>query len=175
MRQLQPARAPALPRRLRLPLATSGPISEPAASRPRGSLTCGIEADSSSRGIQKFSSAGELKDVLLAAFKNIGSVTLSTPPSQSISPQKGLRGRWRWVRCASLQTEPAGDRFHPFLTLIEPDCVFDRLIHTHQPCRVGSPVHFAPWCMRAVHVHHREVQLAQHDGTHDAMKDCVII
>ncbi|KAK1579561.1 uncharacterized protein LY79DRAFT_564100 [Colletotrichum navitas] len=91
------------------------------------SLTCGIEADGSLRGIKEFD-ADALKDVL-ASFGTVGSVTLSTPLSQSISPREGYAsvGAVPGVR---LYKRGEGDRFHPFLTLIELGCVFDGLIYT---------------------------------------------
>ncbi|KAI8295016.1 hypothetical protein K4K59_004837 [Colletotrichum sp. SAR11_240] len=92
------------------------------------SLTCGIEANSSFCGIKEFDVQG-LKD-MLSSFKTIESVTLSTPLSQRIGPQEGYVdiGASSGVR---LYKRGSGDKFHPFLTLIELDCVFDGLIHTH--------------------------------------------
>ncbi|KAF9872918.1 hypothetical protein CkaCkLH20_09428 [Colletotrichum karsti] len=132
-----------------------------------GSRACGIDAESSFRGIRKSSSAGELKDVL-AAFKTIGSVRLSTPLNQSIRPQKGYVDVGAESGVRVYKRGRAGDRFHPFLTLIDPECVFDRLIYTS---RAESVYLFVLPLVCAHHVHHREVRLAHHDGTRDVMKD----
>ncbi|KAK2024425.1 hypothetical protein LX32DRAFT_569896 [Colletotrichum zoysiae] len=111
------------------------------------SVTCGIEADGNLRGIKQFN-ADALRDVL-AAFGTVGSVTLSTPLSQSLSPEEGYVsvGAAPSVR---LYKRGSGDRFHPFLTLIELGCVFDGLIYTSST---------------------EEVRLARNDGHHKIMKD----
>ncbi|KAK2043255.1 hypothetical protein LZ31DRAFT_595780 [Colletotrichum somersetense] len=91
------------------------------------SVTCGIEAGGNLRGIKQFN-ADALKD-LLTAFGTVGSVTLSTPLSQSLSPEEGYMSVGA-VPIVRLYKRGSGDRFHPFLSLIELGCVSDRLIYT---------------------------------------------
>ncbi|KAK1999298.1 hypothetical protein LX36DRAFT_605313 [Colletotrichum falcatum] len=111
------------------------------------SVTAGVEANSGFRGIKQFN-ADEVKDVL-TSFGTVGSVTLSTPLSQSISPREGYVDVGA-VPSVRLYKRGSGDRFHPFLTLIELGCVFDGLIYT-------SPT--------------EEVRLARYDGNHATMED----
>ncbi|KAK1976567.1 hypothetical protein LZ30DRAFT_734284 [Colletotrichum cereale] len=110
-------------------------------------VTYGIETDSSFRGIKKFD-ADALKHVL-ASFRTVGSVTLSTPLSQSMSSREGYVGVGA-VPSVQLYKRGLRDRFHSFMSLIELGCVFDGLMYTSLA---------------------EEVRLALNDGHHEVMKD----
>ncbi|TDZ17560.1 hypothetical protein Cob_v009471 [Colletotrichum orbiculare MAFF 240422] len=98
-------------------------------------------------GVTQFNADGLKR--LLAPFKTFESVTISTPLSRTISPQVGYVdvGDACGVR---LYKRGSGDRFHPFLTMVDPDSVFDGLILTNPA---------------------EEVRLALDDGTYITMKD----
>lgn len=92
-------------------------------------LTCRVDSDDDDlfRGIKEFG-ANEIKE-LLAPFKHIRSFALSTPLGSSVGPQEGIvegvvpsRGR--------LYKRGSGDKFHPFLTMIQHGNFFDGLIYT---------------------------------------------
>ncbi|KAH8890541.1 hypothetical protein GQ53DRAFT_782549 [Thozetella sp. PMI_491] len=91
------------------------------------SFSCRIDSDNSFLGIKQFDADGLKK--LLACFENVRSFVLSTPLASSVGPDEGyvdkmaLPGIWLYKR-------GTGDRFHPFLTFIDPGGTFDRRIYT---------------------------------------------
>ncbi|KAH6711903.1 hypothetical protein BKA61DRAFT_677098 [Leptodontidium sp. MPI-SDFR-AT-0119] len=111
------------------------------------SISCRVDSNNSFRGIKEFDFE-ELRK-LLTPFKNIKSFTMSTPLGPSVGPEEGIV-KGVISSGGKLYKRGSGDKFHPFLTYIELDRVFDGLIYT-------SPT--------------REVRLARNGGDHDLMKE----
>ncbi|RYP58133.1 hypothetical protein DL769_009090 [Monosporascus sp. CRB-8-3] len=112
------------------------------------SVSCRIDSDNNFFGIKQFGVEG-LRGVL-APFGHIKSVTLSTPLGPSIRPQEGnVEGvappGFRLYKRGS------GDRFHPFLNLIQPG-----------PGYLNGVIFTSP---------SMEVRLAQNGGNHDLMEE----
>ena len=91
------------------------------------SITCRMDSNNSFFGIKQFD-IDALKD-LLARFGNIESVTLSTPLGVSVGSEEGnVEGVA--PPNVRLYKRGCGDKFHPFLNLIELGSGFDGLIYT---------------------------------------------
>jgi hypothetical protein len=67
----------------------------------------------------------------LTPFKNIESVTISTPLGPSFEPEDGLVKSLA-VPNVTLYKRGSGDRFHPWLNLIDSESPFENRIHTCQ-------------------------------------------
>jgi hypothetical protein len=65
----------------------------------------------------------------LSSFKNVASVTISTPLGPSFEPEDGLVKNLA-VPNVTLYKRGSGDRFHPALTLVNPEGYLNHLIHT---------------------------------------------
>jgi hypothetical protein len=66
----------------------------------------------------------------LSAFENIESVTISTPLGPSFEPEDGLVKNLA-VPNMTLYKRRSGDRFHPWLKLIQSDGSLQNVIYTY--------------------------------------------
>ena len=131
------------------------------------SITCRMDSDNSFLGIKQLD-VNALTDVL-NSFKSSGSVTVSTPLGSSMGPEEG------YVKGVAppnvrLYQRGCGDKFHPFLNMIELDSGFDGVIHTS----VKRYVYLYPGPFPSLLIANNpysEVRLAQNGGNYDVMKD----
>ncbi|SPO06269.1 uncharacterized protein DNG_08958 [Cephalotrichum gorgonifer] len=77
-------------------------------------------------GITEFDADGLAH--ILAPFKNVANVTISTPLGPGIGPEEGfMEGA-----AVRVYKRGSGDRFHPPLYMVNPGGTFDRYIHTSE-------------------------------------------
>lgn len=131
------------------------------------SISCRVDSNNSFRGIKEFDFE-ELRK-LLTPFKNIKSFTMSTPLGPSVGPEEGIV-EGVISSGGKLYKRGSGDKFHPFLTYIELDRVFDGLIYT-SPTRYVYLNATLSSASSNKGFDCREVRLARNGGDHDLMKE----
>jgi hypothetical protein len=95
---------------------------------PARSITCRPDSNNSFLGIKQFGVDALRK--ALAPFGHINSVTLSTPLDPGVGPEDDCYVESVAPRGFRLYKRGTGDRFHPFLNLIDPGGYFDGIIHS---------------------------------------------